>query len=114
MPLCPYIDKEWETLPCAILTSDADWDPASLDCKGKVSNKTWLDAQASFPEGSQDKIFDEVGNHRHLSSQELYYFDAETYNKPNLDEVIQTFAECNNITTKTNEPQYELTRPLFN
>ena len=96
------------------LTSDADWEPTSLDCEGEVSNEIWFDAQTSFPEGPQDKNFDEVGNCRHLSSQELYYFDAETYNEPNLDEVIGTFAECNNIAMKTNEPQYELMRPLFN
>ena len=114
IPLRPYTDTEWETLPHVILTSDVDWDPTSLDCEGEISNEVWFDAQSSFPDGPHDKIFDEVGNYRHLSSQELYYFDAETYLEPNLEDVIETFVVCNNITTKTNEPQYELMRPLFN
>ena len=38
MPLRPCTDTEWETLPHATLTSDADWDPASLDCEGEISS----------------------------------------------------------------------------
>ena len=113
-PLRPCTDAEWETLPHVILTSDADWDPASLDCEGEIANDIWFDAQSSFPEGPQDKNFDEAGTYRHLNSQEMHYLDAETYAEPNLDDVMQTFVECDNITTKTNEPQYELMCPLFN
>ena len=114
MPLRPCTDEEWETLPHVILTSDVNWDPASLDCEGQVSNETWFDAQSSFPDGPADKDFDEFGNYRHTSNQELFYFDAETCIEPDIDDAMQTFVECNNITTKTNEPKYELMRPLFN
>ena len=31
MPLHPYTNKEWSTLPRVILTSGIDWDPTFLD-----------------------------------------------------------------------------------
>ena len=31
MPIRPYTDTEWTTLPHAILTSDVDWDPSIID-----------------------------------------------------------------------------------
>ena len=36
MTLCPYIDKEWSTLPHAVLTSDSYWGPTFLDCEGQL------------------------------------------------------------------------------
>ena len=30
IPFRPYTDKEWETLPHVILTSDKEWDPTFL------------------------------------------------------------------------------------
>ena len=79
MPLRPWTDAEWETSPHVILTSDADWDPASLDCEGEITNDIWFNAQSSFFEGPQDKNFDEVGAYRHRDSQEMLYFDANAY-----------------------------------
>ena len=31
LPMRPYTDHEWETLPHVVLTSDVDWDPTVLD-----------------------------------------------------------------------------------
>ena len=33
IPLRTYTEKEWDTLPHVILTSDKDWDPSFLDCE---------------------------------------------------------------------------------
>ena len=44
-PLRPYTDKEWETLPHVILTSDVGWYPTSLDCEGEHSNEVWFGSQ---------------------------------------------------------------------
>lgn len=112
--LCACTDKEWETLPHVILTSDVDWDPTMLDGEGSISNETWFDAQYSFPEELTNKNFDEVGNHRHLSKHAFYFFDADTYEEPDLDDIVHTFVTCNNVTTKPNEPHFERMKPFFN
>ena len=114
MPLRLCTDEEWETLLHVVLASDVNWDSTSLDCEGQVSNETWFDAQSLFPDGPADKDFDEFGNHRHVSNQELFCFDAKTCIEPDKDEIMQTFVEHNIIATKTNEPKHELMRPLFN
>ena len=61
MPLRTYADKEQETFPYVILTSDVDWNLTVLDCKRSISNETQFDAQSTFPEESTNKNFDEVG-----------------------------------------------------
>ena len=33
LPMRPYTDTEWRTLPHVVFTSDVDWDPSSVDCK---------------------------------------------------------------------------------
>ena len=68
----------------------------------------WVDAQSSFPDGPSDINFDEVGNYRHRSNKhELHFFDAETFVPHNLEHVIENFVSCNNITTKSKEPECE-------
>ena len=95
-------DKEWEELPHVILVSGVEWNHAVLDCECQFDNEEWFDAQSSFLDGPTDKSFDEVGNYRFRSNDhQSFFFCAETYD---LDEVVQTFIDCNNVKTKSNEP----------
>ena len=115
MTLCPCTDDEWEKIPHVILMSDKDWDPTVLDCEGQVDNEMWFDAQSSFLDGPNDKSFDEVGDYRFRSNNhQLFFFDAETFKDHDLDEVIRNFISINNVTTKYNEPECELLKPVFN
>ena len=45
---------------------------------------------------------------------QTHFFYSESYEEPNLDEVIDTFISFNNVTAITNEPEYELMKPLLN
>ena len=45
MKLHPCADKEWETLPQVMLTSDKDWDPTCPNFEGQLDNEEWFDAQ---------------------------------------------------------------------
>ena len=113
--LCPYTDSEWVKLPHVILTSDKDWDPTGLDYASQVDNETWFDAQSSFPDCPNDKCFDEVGNYRFRSdNHQLFFFDAETFDDHNLDDIIHNVMCCNNVKMKYNEPEHELLKPVFN
>ncbi len=48
VPICPYTDEEWDTLPHVIWTSDEDWDPCVLD-DGISDEEVWYDAQPDHP-----------------------------------------------------------------
>ena len=115
MLLRPYTDSEWEALPHIVLTSDKYWDPTVLDCEGQVDNEIWYDAQSSFPDGPHNKLFDEVGDYRLRSNNhQLFFFNAETFDEHNHDDVIHIIMCCNNVTTKSKEPDYDLLKPVFN
>ena len=113
---CPCVhDKEWEKLTHAILTSNKDWDQTVLDCEDQVDNELQFDPQSSFPHSPDDKTFNEVDDYRFRSNNnQLLFFDAESFKYYNLDIFIQSFTICNNLTTKTNETEYDLLQPLFN
>ena len=67
-----------ENIPQAILTSDKNWDPTSLDYEGKIDNEIWFDAQSSFQNVPDNKNFNEVGNYRHRSNlNQTRFFDAK-------------------------------------
>ena len=88
-----------------MLILDVDWDSTFLDSLGGLDNEIWCDAQSSFLDGPHNKLFDEVGDYRLRSNNhQLFFFDAETFDDHNLDDVIHNFMCCNNVTTKSNEP----------
>ena len=65
MPLRPYTDKEWDSLPHVFMTSDFDWDPTVLD-HDPTENEQWFDAVSDVE--SKDPavdLFDEYGEYRH-------------------------------------------------
>ena len=60
MPLRPYTDKEWDTLPIIHATIDKDWNPRVLD-HVITDNEAWYDAQQE-PTDIPIPGFDEHGN----------------------------------------------------
>ena len=65
MPICPYIDKEWDSLPHVILTADTDWDPSVIDHELE-DGEEWFDAMQDLPDIEPDPNFDDVGDYRCL------------------------------------------------
>ena len=64
MNVRPYTDHEWETLPHVILTSELEWDPATLDFD-PTDDEQWYDAQMQLEADPTTNLFDEFGNYRH-------------------------------------------------
>ena len=62
LPLRPFTDKEWETLPHVIWTSDERWDPSSSD-RSLTDTKDWGDMYATLPEDNNDRHFNEYGEY---------------------------------------------------
>ena len=84
MILNPHIDKEWSTLPHIMLTSDIDWDPTCLYCEVQVENGESFEAQSSFHDGTDSKLFNEFRERRSTSEcHELHSLDTNTFKEDN-------------------------------
>ena len=72
LPLRPFTDDEWKTLPHVVFTSD-------VDCK--VSEDiTWYDAISDDPDGERFfRDFDEHGNHRAVISVDVHDFRTQMF-----------------------------------
>ena len=107
MPLRPHTDKEQSALPYDILTSDIDWCPTCVDCEWQLDNEEQFEAQSSFPNGPDSKLFNDYGKHRNIFDyHELHFFDTETFKEDILDDVIGSFLSCKKISTKRKDPEY--------
>ena len=69
MNLRPYTDKEWDTLPHVILTSESLWDPSELDFDPTDDDK-WYDSIENDFDMDKNTRFDDIGNylHRHIAT----------------------------------------------
>jgi hypothetical protein len=79
LPLRPYTDHEWRTLPHVCFTSDVDWEPDSADCK--LSDKDeWYDAISNEPpEPRFFDTFNEYGEHRAAITVDTHDFRTEFF-----------------------------------
>ena len=64
MHIRPYTNKEWDTLPHLILTSDSDWNPRALDHIISDSD-AWLHEQSPPAAHPNNPHFSEFGDYRH-------------------------------------------------
>ena len=114
IPLRPYTDAEWDTLPHIIVTSDLDWDPTVLDCPAEDSQE-WIDVQSDFSDTLNSPLFDEFGDYRKreiVSSHDLFFFDSNAY--PHEEDTENVILRCmrhsqsNNAEIVKEEPDYSL------
>ena len=59
----PPTDKEFDSLPHVVMTSDQDWDPSVLDFSHE-EEETWYDALEEHEDHPYHNLFDEYGNYR--------------------------------------------------
>ena len=76
LPMRPYSDEEWRTLPHVVFTSDVEWDPSGADLSISSDNE-WFDAQQHEPEGRFFDTFDEYGQLRVPVAVEAHVFRSE-------------------------------------
>ena len=71
------MDEEIDVLLHVILTGDMTWDPTVLD-HNHADDETWYDAMPNEPDGTQNMLFDEIGNchKRTVMDAEMHFFDA--------------------------------------
>jgi hypothetical protein len=64
LPIRPYTDREWDTLPHVVLTADVEWDPCTID-HDLEADQNWFDAISAIEARPGTNLFDEYGNYRH-------------------------------------------------
>ncbi len=100
IPLRPYTDEEWDTLPHIILTADEPWHPSAVDYDPLEDDDNWVDAlQDLLPTGVSDsphnRTFDREGTYRHdrysLRAHETdCFFDTSA---SNLDDTVERLVD---------------------
>ena len=136
LPLRPFSDQEWEQLPHVVMTADDEWDPTILDNHISTSN-TWIQDIESLTPGN-NKVFNQFGDYTQrtvathmlhnnpiffdtniFDNDDLHFFDADTFDNVDHDEVILQCMEHavsspkKPVTTKTQTPNYSSLRPYF-
>ena len=74
MPMRPYTDEEFDTLPALVLTSDGEWDPSVLD-HNLTDDDQWFDAISDFPDETLNNPFDLEGNYKaiHIVTEAIFH-----------------------------------------
>ncbi len=68
MDMRPYTDREFESYPHVILTSDLPWDPSAFD--NDNNDEQWYDAVTDLEHVADDAPFDEYGEYRYTHELE--------------------------------------------
>ncbi|KAG7345437.1 hypothetical protein IV203_032968 [Nitzschia inconspicua] len=135
----PPTDKEFDTLPHIVLTSDNTWDPSVLDFDHEEEDDQWFDAIEHQEAHPYSELFDEYGNyrrrvivqlsdtlsrpssdpHEHLidlcivhanREYEPFFFDAQSHS---INETSPLVAPSTPRTSSASTPDYETLRPMF-
>ncbi|KAG7350835.1 hypothetical protein IV203_010195 [Nitzschia inconspicua] len=77
----PPTDKEFDTLPHIVLTSDNTWDPSVLDFDHEEEDEQWFDAIEHQEAHPYSELFDEYGNYRRRVIVQL----SDTLSRPSSD-----------------------------
>ena len=97
LPIRPFTDREWDTLPHVIMTDDLDWDPTVLDYSHDTER--WFDTIAHVADTLPPQPeYDQYGNYR-FSYNDNSVFDVQhAYIYARLDEsVLQDVRSVFNI-----------------
>ncbi|KAG7336583.1 reverse transcriptase RNA-dependent DNA polymerase [Nitzschia inconspicua] len=135
----PPTDKEFDTLPHIMMTSDTTWGPAVLDFDREEEDDQWFDAIEHQEAHPYSELFDEYGNYRrcvtvqlwdtlchpssdpqeHLIDQcivhancerELFFFDAQSHS---INETSPLVAPSTPRMSSNSTPDFEKLRPMF-
>ncbi|GAX21182.1 hypothetical protein FisN_14Hu395 [Fistulifera solaris] len=93
LPICPFTDDEWRSLPHVIMTSFLDWDPSVLDHANDQDD--WFDRVSDTLDLEDPRpLFDEFGDYHRGDSMDIedrFVFAHVTLPPifPALDEIIE-------------------------
>ena len=85
LPIRPYTDHEWETLPHVFLTAEPEWDPTVLDHVPPEDGITPGEVDSTLVSSSP---FDEFGHYRHRVVVQYATYFASRDNDHDIEDVI--------------------------
>jgi hypothetical protein len=139
VPIRPYTDHEWETLPHVVWTSDNDWDPTVLD-HSLDDDSNWFDAISDLEARPFTSLFDEYGDYRQrvivqeVALSPVHDSDASLFDNfdvllsDDVDDIVDHYVYDSNRPTlfvhhgevtpsprriQSSTPDYEMLRPFF-
>ncbi|KAG7337111.1 hypothetical protein IV203_031603 [Nitzschia inconspicua] len=121
----PPTDKDFNTLPLIVMTSDTTWDPSVLDFDHEEADDQWFDTIEHQEAHPYSVLFYECGNYRqdvtvqisdtlcrpssdpseHLIDPQLFFFDAQSHS---INETSPLVAPSTPRVSSTSTPDYEM------
>jgi hypothetical protein len=89
LPMRPYTDEEWRTLPHVVFTSDVDWDPSTSDL-AISDDEVWYNALPNEDNEHFFDTFDEHGTLRPTVAVETHVFRSEIRQDVHVAANVQT------------------------
>ena len=108
IPLRPYTDEDWITLPHVIWTSDKNWNPTSIDHK-VIDNDERGDNQTDQPENNSERLFNEIGDY--IISLQFNPHPILDINK--TDMILKRHHNTSKLEGKVKPPDYNVLRPYL-
>jgi hypothetical protein len=87
LPICPYTDTEWDSLPHVFLTAEREWDPTIMDHKFK-EDEPWGDDTNPVKGNKSVSPFDDFGNYWHRVVVRYTDFFQPYNGSIDLDDII--------------------------
>ena len=93
MPLCTPTDRELDTLPSIILTSDVNWDPRVVD-NLKSNDPNWISKIKDPLIPVMDSPFDEYGDYHNTTVAKHHFISQELDNLCEISGIDDTIDHC--------------------
>jgi hypothetical protein len=140
LPIGPYTDAEWDTLPHVFLTAEQEWDPSVIDHEyniddvpdvqepntpldifddyGNYRYRIMVQNATSFHRIGQSETMDDVVDrfiyhtHIHDLSDDLIFYNTHQQEPEEWEDVLQSPSIVSKTITK-HDPDYHMLLPLF-
>ena len=87
LPIRPFTDAEWDSLPHVFLTAEAEWDPTVVDHEFQ-DDEPWGDDDPNTSKNQSLSLFDEFGNYRNRYIVQFTDFFERHEGSTNIEDVI--------------------------
>jgi hypothetical protein len=87
LPIHPYTDTEWDSLPHVFLTEEEEWDHTVMDHKF-IEDEPWEDDYHPIKGNTSLNTFDDFGNYRHRVVVQYTDFLQRNDGSIYLDDII--------------------------
>ena len=110
LPIRPYTDTEWDSLPHIILTDELEWNPQVLDHN---HDSDWFDLTDEQTNNPLSDLFNEIGEYRHRVKVQCNELTDVSNDKDEDEDHHPTVPPTPPRVTTQRIPDFNLLRPYF-